>query len=226
MSDDSFIREVDEELRSERVQNLWNQYGKLLIAAAVSIVVGVGAYVGYQKYSDNLAAQAGDAFMKAVRLAETGKTDEALAAFGEIAKDGSPAYKALAQMRSAAELSKQGKQTEAVAAYDAVAQMGGADENLKAIARLRAGAILVDEGSVTEVQARVGPLSGPGAPYRASAREYLALAHYKAGDLEQAAKLFNEIRTDSGTPRAMSQRVLLMLELIASRGGPAVESAS
>lgn len=225
MSDDSFFREVDEELRSERVQNFWDKYKALIIGGAVAIIVGTGGYRFYESYTADQAAKAGDAFMEAVRLAETDKADEALEKLGAIANDGSPAYQALAQMRLAAELSKQGKWKEAVETYDAVAALSTANENLRSLARLRAAAILVDEGTVTEVEGRVSTLTGPGAPYRASAREYLALAYYKAGDLSQSAKLFNEIKSDAGTPRTLAQRVSLMLELIASQGGPAIVEA-
>ena len=36
MSDDSFIREVDDEMRQDRLRALWERYGKLLIAVAVA----------------------------------------------------------------------------------------------------------------------------------------------------------------------------------------------
>jgi len=48
MSDDSFIREVDDELRTERVQNIWKKYGKLLIAGAAAVVIGTAGYRSYQ----------------------------------------------------------------------------------------------------------------------------------------------------------------------------------
>ena len=50
MSDDSFIREVDEELRSDRFQDFWKAYGKVLIGVALAIVIGTAAY-RYWEYS-------------------------------------------------------------------------------------------------------------------------------------------------------------------------------
>ena len=70
MSDDSFIREVDEELRSDRVQEFWDKYGKLVIGVAVAIVVVTGGYRFYEYYTGQQAAEAGDAFMEAVTLSE------------------------------------------------------------------------------------------------------------------------------------------------------------
>ena len=51
MSDDSFIREVDEELRSEQVQQVWQRYGKLIVGGAIAIVLAVGAYRYYHYYT-------------------------------------------------------------------------------------------------------------------------------------------------------------------------------
>ena len=222
MSDDSFIREVDEELRSERVQNFWTKYGKLIIGGAVAIVLVTGGYRFYEYYTQQQAAKAGDAFMEAVRLSDEGKQDVALEKLKELETAGSPAYSALAKLRTASELAKKGDVKAAITSYDEVAELNGVDLNLRSIARLRAGALLVDNGSTTEVEARVGPLMGPGAPYRGSARELLALSYFGAGDLEKSSKLFGELVADQGTPATLKQRARLMLELIASQGGPKV----
>jgi len=223
MSDDSFIREVDEELRTERVQDFWKKYGKVLIVIAAVIVIATAGYRYYEYYTSQKAAEAGDAFIAAVELADQGKQDEALAAFAKLESQESPTYKIMALMRGASELVSKGEVAEAVKKFDAVASSADADENMKAIARIRAGMLLVDTGTVTEVEARVGPLSGPGAPYRASAREAIGLAYFKAGDLENAFKQYEALSKDVETPRALMQRVRIMLDLIAARGGPVVQ---
>jgi hypothetical protein len=202
------------------MQNLWKNYGKFIIAGAVAIVLGTGGYKFWEAYTAQKAAAAGDAFMEAVQLTEANKQDEALEKLKALEAEGSPAYLSLARLRAGSELAKKGDKEAAVKEYDAVAADGSADENLRAIARIRAAMLMVDTGSVTDVEARVGPLAAPGAPYRASAREALALAYYKAGDLEKSSKLFVELRDDQATPPALGQRARLMIDLIASQGGP------
>lgn len=222
MSDDSFIREVDEELRSERFQNFWKSYGKLVIGSAVALILGIAAYNYYEYSRATKAAQSGDAFIEAVKLAEDGKSDEALAAFEALGTSGNKTYQSVARLRAAAELSKKGEVQKALEQYDALAEDSQADDNMRAIARIRAGLLLVDNGTVTEVEARVGPLAGPGAPYRSSALEAIGLAYYKAGDYENAFKQFDALRQDTNTPSAMQQRVRIMIDIIASQGGPTV----
>ena len=46
MSDDSFIREVNEELRQDQAKALWDRYGPAFIALAVLVVLGTAAFVG------------------------------------------------------------------------------------------------------------------------------------------------------------------------------------
>lgn len=220
MSDDSFIREVDEELRSDRMQNFWKRYGKIIIGVAIAVIAITGGYRAYEYYSSQKAAKAGDAFMNAVKLSDDGKRDEAVAALNEMQTDSGAAYVAMAKMRSASELAQQGKSEDAIKQYDAVSADTSIDENFRSIARIRAGMLLVDFGTVPEVEDRVGALAAPGAPYRGSAREALGLAYYKAGDLEKAFKQFEAISSDDGSPAQMRQRVRIMLDVIAAQGGP------
>ncbi len=220
MSDDSFIREVDEELRTERVQNFWAQYGKWIIAVAVAVVVLTGSYRFYQYYSASQAASAGDAFMNAVQLSETDKPDEALAAFTKLENEAGGAYRAMSRFRAAAIMVEKGEAAKAVEAYDAIAADGTTDENLRSIARIRAGMLLVDTGTTSDVEARVAQLVGPTAPFRFSAHEALGLAYFKAGDLEKSFKQFETAMDDVAIPPALRQRMSIMLDLIASNGGP------
>ncbi len=220
MSDDSFIREVDEELRSDRFQAFWKSYGKIVIVAALAVVLGTAANRYWEYSSASKSAAMGDSFMAAVKLAENGKADEALSALQALEDTGSPAYKTMARLRAAAEHAAKGNAEAALKNYDEVIADVSADENFRAMARLRAGLLLVDSGTVAEVESRVSPLTGPGAPYRASAREALGLAYYKAGELKKAFSQFESISNDIQAPSAMQQRVRIMLALIASNGGP------
>src|SRR6202044_2660334 len=42
------FNEVDEEVRREQLKKLWERYGNYLIAVCVLVVVGVGAWRGYE----------------------------------------------------------------------------------------------------------------------------------------------------------------------------------
>ena len=48
MSDDSFIREVNDEIRREQAQALWDRFGPAILGLAILVVLGTAAFVGYR----------------------------------------------------------------------------------------------------------------------------------------------------------------------------------
>ena len=78
------FHEVDEEVRRERLEQLWTRHRFSLIALAIVVVAGVGGWRGYQWWEAKKAAEAGAQFEAALALAEQGKHEEAEAAFGKI----------------------------------------------------------------------------------------------------------------------------------------------
>ena len=104
MSD--IFNEVDEEVRRERLKNLWDRYQVLIVAAALLLVVGVGGWRGYQWYQAKQAAEAGSAFQAAMALSADGKHAEAEAAFAKVAQTSPAGYRDLARMQAAGELAQ------------------------------------------------------------------------------------------------------------------------
>src|SRR5436190_24046265 len=100
------FQEVDEEVRREQLKKLWDRYGNYVVAALILVVAAVAAWRGYTWWEAKKAAEAGAAFEAASTLAEAGKRNEAEAAFGKIASDGTSGYRHLARMREAAELAQ------------------------------------------------------------------------------------------------------------------------
>ncbi len=196
MADDNFIREVNEEFRKERIKALWDRYGAVVVAAIVLILVGTAGYVGYRYWDETRANASGDAYSQALALADSGKTDEAIAAFSQLEKDGYGAYPLLARMRAATVKADSGDVAAAIQDFDAVAADNAIPSILRDMARLRAALLLVDHGSFADVSSRVEALTGDTNPLRHSAREALGLAAWKDGKSADALKLFDQIIAD------------------------------
>ncbi|MCU0790940.1 MAG: tetratricopeptide repeat protein [Nitratireductor sp.] len=218
MSDDSFVREVNEELRNDQFKALWNRFGNIVIAVAVLVVAATAGYRGWEYWRARQAAQSGDAFLAAVEQAEAGKQDEALAALNDLAASGSGQYPALARLRIAGEILEKGDKPAALAAFDQIAADASLDEAFRSVARLRAGLIAADTETYEQVRARLDPMAAAGQPFRSLAREALGLSAYKAGALEESAKWFRDITQDAGATGNVRQRAALMLDLLAGKG--------
>ena len=210
MSD--IFREVDEEVRRERLQQLWERHGNLMVALALLIVLAVGGWRGYDWWENRKAAESGAAFEAAVALGESGKQDEAQAAFGKLAKEGSSGYRTLARFREAAELAKTDPAA-AAKAYDSLAAESALGRSLQDLATIRAGLILVDTATPAELATRLEPLTATDRPFRHTARELLALGAWRAGDAAAAKRWFDLIATDVETPAGTRQRIEVLMTL-------------
>jgi hypothetical protein len=206
------FQEVDEEVRREQLKKLWDRYSGYAVAAAIAVVVAVAAWRGYTWWEAKKAAEAGAAFEAAITLAEAGKHAEAETAFGKIAVDGTPAYRHLARMREAAELAATDPKA-ALAAYDKIAADSSVGPVLQDLAALRAGALLIDAGLYDEARRRLEPLTGNDRTFRHTAREFLALAAWRAGDTAVAKRWFDMILTDAQTPTGTRSRVEMLMAL-------------
>jgi hypothetical protein len=209
--------EVDEEVRREQLQKLWDRYGTLFIALAVLIVAGVAGWRGYEYWESKQAAAAGAKFTDAALLSESGKHDEAEKAFAKVASEAPAGYRVLAKMREASEIAKRDPKA-AIAVYDDIAANSATGQPFRDLAALRAGLLVADSAPLADLTRRLEPLTGADAPFRHSARELLAFAAWKAGDIAAARKWSQLIRDDPETPAALRERVEVLLALTGDSG--------
>lgn len=218
MSDDSFFREVNEEIRQDRARALWDRFGPWALAIAVLVVLGTALFVAWEYWVESRANRSGDAFSQALTLANEGRSDEALGALQDLEIEGYGAYPLLARMRAATVLAAKGDKAGAVASFDQVAADTSIPGVIRDMARLRAALILVDSGSYADVSARAETLTGDTNPLRHSARETLGLSAWKEGRSADALTLFEQIVADTETPRNVRERATMLVELIRGQG--------
>jgi len=209
------FREVDEEVRREKLQQLWERHANLIIALALLVVLAVGGWRGYEWWDGQKAAESGAAFEAAVALGEADKHADAQAAFAKLAADATSGYRTLARFREANELAKTDPAA-AVKTYDALAADSSIGRALQDAAAVRAGLILVDTAPLAEMTTRLEPLTAADRPFRHIARELLALCAYRVGDTAAAQKWFDLIATDLDTPPGMRQRIEVLMTLAGS----------
>ena len=211
------FQEVDEEVRREQLKKLWERYGHYAVAACVLIVAAVAAWRGYDWWQTKKAGEAGAAFENAVLLAESGKHQEADAAFAKIATDGTASYRVLARLRQAAELAQTDKKA-AVGAYDEIAADKSVGQVIQDLAAARAGLLLVDSAPYPEMRTRLEPLTAADRTFRYTARELLALSAWKSGDMAAARQWADMIVTDPQSPASARSRAEVLTELISASG--------
>ena len=205
--------EVDEEVRREQLKKLWDRYSIYIIAGALLIVAAVGGWRGYQYLEAQKAAEAGAAFDKAVELSEQNKHAEAAAAFTELAAKAPSGYRTLARLRAAAEVANRDPK-EAVRLYDEVAADRGVSATERDLAKVRAAALLLETTSYPNMLSRLEAATAPGATFRHTARELLALSAWRANDAAATRQWLDMIANDGETPPTLRARAEALQALL------------
>ncbi|MBP2314985.1 tetratricopeptide repeat protein [Azospirillum soli] len=203
MSD--IFREVDEDLRRDRMEGLFKRYGGIVLAGALAVVAGTGGYTAWRSWKQNQQQQETVDLVAAISQTGQGadKGVEALAAF---AGKADPGMAALAQLNAAAVLAREGKTADAVAIYDKIAGNGGVNAVYRDLATLLSVMHQLGSGDPGQLQARLQPLSADTSPWRFSAREMTAVLAARAGDKEKARTLFQQLADDSQAPAGVRSR--------------------
>ena len=205
--------EVDEEVRREQLKKLWDKYSLYIIAVAILIVAGVGGWRGYQYLEAKKAAEAGDAFNKAIELSEQNKHSEAETAFANLVAKGPYGYRLLSRFRLAAEVEKRDPKA-AVQMFDELAADRSIGAEQQELARIRAGGILVDTASYADMKQRLEADTAPGATFHHVARELLALSAVRANDSTAARQWLDMMSADADTPPSVRSRAEALQALL------------
>jgi hypothetical protein len=211
---DMLAREIDEELRRERLLKLWDQYGTYILAAAVLIVGGVGG-MKYYDYRQQAAAEvASTQYIIALRDFALGKPDDGQKALEKFIPSAPQGYATLARLRLAASERAGGSVDEALSIYGEVANNSSADPILADFARLQIASIKLDVGDFTDAKNRLTPLSTDKNAWRYTARELLGVVAYKSGRLPEAKNHFQRLLSDPTTPPGISERVKVFMTVM------------
>jgi hypothetical protein len=209
------FREVEEDVRRERFEQLWKQYGDYVIALAALLVIGAAGYQLWRYYDAKQRATASDEFAAAQQLAQSRQSVAAAAAFARLAQDAPSGYAQIAQLQVADALLAGGHQKEAVALYKKIA--GGSDEMLAAVARIRTAWAIVETTPRLELETLLAPLTDATSAWRPMAREILAYSDYHMGAAKQALAAYTALAADKDAPMGLRQRCDAMATFL--RGG-------
>lgn len=199
MSDsDSFIDEVTEEVRRDRLYAFFRRWA-WLGALVVLLVVGTAAFIEWQKVRNAAAAaRAGDALLTALEAPEPAERARAIAATGV----GGP----LPQLLIAGQDLLAGDRDGAISTLHALAADQAQPALYRDLASLRAlmlqAGIMPPEDRITALQ----PLAIPGATFAPLAQEQIALARIEAGDLDGARATLDALVADAATSTNLRNR--------------------
>ncbi|MCS6625006.1 tetratricopeptide repeat protein [Roseibacterium beibuensis] len=205
--------QVEEELRSDRYKRLARTWLPVVGGVLLVALIAALAWWGWQKMETSKADKASIAYQRGLESLESNNLIGADAAFVQAADEGNAAYKALALQHRAGIALQQNRIPAAVELFDEAAA-ASRDPLLRDVAAYKAVMALMDTASLEDIQGRLEPLMEEGRPYRAFAREALAMAQLQHGKTAEARSTLVVLKNGLDTPRDVSQRAELALASI------------
>ncbi|AVL54419.1 hypothetical protein CEP88_18680 [Roseobacter denitrificans] len=219
MSDtDSFIDEVNEEVRRDRFYLMLRRYG-WVAALVVVLIVGGAAWSEYRKAQARAEAERlGDQILDALSLSEPATRQAGL----DTIDTATPGAAAVVRLLSAAEAQQAGELDAALAALEQVAVDGDVPEIYRQIAAFKSIVLQADTMDPSERRQQLEALAVPGAPLSFLAQEQLALMEVAAGNTEAALAQYQSILQAEGASADLQQRALQVI--VALGGTPELDS--
>ena len=212
MSDtDSFINEVNEEVRRDKQFRLMKKYGWVAVLLVI-LLVGGAAFNEWRKSSARTAAQVlGDQILAALQIDDRAGRSVALHALSAQGEQG-----ALVALLASGESVDGGDEDSALKSLQALADDTDLALTYRHLAELKLILLQADTLTPSERIASLEPLAIAGAPFRLLAEEQMAMAQVEAGDTSAALDRLRDILADRDVTAGLRRRVS---QLIVALGG-------
>jgi hypothetical protein len=213
---DSFINEVTDEVRRDRLFATFRKFGWIGVVVIVGIVGGT-AWTQWQAAEQTARAQAfGDVLLDALDL---GAPEDRMAAIKDAAATGDQA--AIVHLLLATDPTTD--RTEALAALKELSGDASQPEIYRDLATLRLVLVSGADLAAPERRGLLDAISGAGRPFQVLAREQLAYILIEEGKSDEAILALIALLTDQDASEAMKDR---LRQVITALGGTAPDVAA
>lgn len=204
----SFVREVDENLRRDQTRDFLRTYGPWIVGA---ILLFLSAIAGWLYWQDRQAKRAEadterlNTIMTDIGADQVANADRQLA---PLAQSDAGGVRAAARLtRAAVALDKADRKT-AIDEYRAVMDDAAIARSYRDLATIRLTALEFDQMKPEAIIARLAPLAQAGSPWFGSAGELTAMAMLKQGRKSEAGRLFAAMAADNQVPVSIRSRAV------------------
>ena len=205
---ETFVREVDENLRRDQVRDFFKTYGNWLIAGVVVFLAASGGFIWWQQHQVKRSEGQVEQLAQVYKDVGNGQTSTAAPQLDELAKSGSIGVRASAMFARAVLALQDNDTKSAVGIYRSIATDDDFPKAYRDAALVRQTAIEFDQLQPRDVISRLAPLTKAGEPWFGSAGELTALAMLKQGKQQEAGQLFAAIARDAGVPETIRTRAV------------------
>lgn len=205
-SNETFFREVDEDLRRDQMNAFMKKHGAWILLGVILFLGAVGGWMYWQERQRQQVQHQAEELSKIFADIAGGRAATVPQKLAPLESAHNDLVRASAVLTHAAVALETNDRKTALAKYRALANDDGLPDPYRNLGLLRATAIEFDSLKPEEVIARLEPLAKAGEPWFGSAGEMTAMAYLKLGKKDQAGKLFAAIAADKGVPDTLRSR--------------------
>ena len=217
---ESFYREVDEELRRDQVRTYWERYGKLAILGVLLFLAAIAGVIWWNNQQQVKAGNRSEQLVAAFDELAKGDRKAAVPKLDELAKSESEGHRAAALLSKAA-LAIEGNDLPAAAGiYRQIHEDKALPQPYRDLALVRMTHAEYDKLQPQVVIDRLKPMATPGNPWFGSAGEMVAIAYLKLNKPQEAARIFAAMVKDQQVPDSARRRAQ---DMAGSLGVDAIE---
>ena len=224
-STEVFMREVDDEVRRDRMAEFGRRWGVPIIGAVLLALAAFGAFLYWQHRQREAAGLEGERMQAAFDQLANTQVKQAEPGIAALATSGKGAYRALAKFTQADILLQRQDLRGAAQRFAEVAGDTSIAQPFRDLALVRQTAAEFDALRPQVVVERMRPLAVPGGAYLGSAGEMMAAAQLRLGQRAAAAQMFSRISSDTTVPESIRQRAVQMAGVLGA-GAPVTKQDS
>ena len=208
------FEEVDEEVRKDQFSEIWQKYGKLIVAGAILALASSVGYVLWDNYQFKKRAESSAQLEQALKFIDAEKEADANQVLEALAQNGTAGYALLARFRGAGIKVQAGEYAAAAEIYDALSADSGIDTLYRDLARLYSVMQRIDNDDPARLETELKPLLATNGAWRFSARELAAVVALRQRNTNSAKTHFKALIDDGATPPGLRRRASEMLRAI------------
>lgn len=214
-NEDAFILEVNEELKNEKIKQIWEKYGLFIIAVVTVSLTAAISFETIKSWYNKKFQDISDAYSAAIVLQEQEKYEESNNVLKSVEeKADGHIYAQLVQFQQANILLEQNKTDEALAILQNIINDENSDKSLKEVAIIKIASHKLENATFEDIEALLKGMVEENGNWTVIAQEILAMSAIKYKKLDKAKELYANILANPETPeniKAKAQDMILLL---------------
>jgi len=216
---DSFVESIEEEIRNENWQIIWNKYGKVITYAASAVIIGVAVYSMWQRQDLADKEAISSRFTLVQNMIMSGDLNKAIPQIKALSTVSKKDYANLAKLEYAAVL-REKNDKEALVQYKALFSDPKVNSIVSELAYILYVNASIDIMPAKEILLNIdGFIKELSEKYSKGhwsliAKESLAFCYIKLGKNDLAKEALESLVKTTGVPNDMAERAKIILQSI------------